>query len=242
MSTKSRLMTVPAIVPATAPVNTPATAPVTVVLVDDHLTVRAGTRALLEPEGFVVVGEAAAGPEAIDLVRTRRPDLLVLDMVLASGPVQSAIPELRAAAPRTGILVHSMYEDAALVRGALAAGASGYLSKSTSVPELLLAARTVAAGGSYVQPPLGADTAHAPVSPRALSPREGQVLALLADGHTNREVAAHLTLSVRTVESLRAALRNRLGLVTRADLVAHARRTGLLDGPPGSPGPQGPHG
>ncbi|MFJ8313774.1 response regulator [Streptomyces sp. NPDC094147] len=208
----------------------------TVVLVDDHLTVRAGTRALLEPEGFVVVGEAAAEHEAVDVVRTSRPDLLVLDMVLESGPVLSVIPALLAVAPKMGILVHSMYEDAALVRGALTAGASGYLSKNTSVPELVLAARTVATGGSYVQPPLGVDVAHVPVSQQALSLREGQVLALLADGHTNREVAARLTLSVRTVESLRAALRNRLGLVSRADLVAYARRTG----PP--PGAQGPHG
>ncbi|WP_116209455.1 response regulator [Streptomyces olivoreticuli] len=212
------------------------TAPVTVVLVDDHLTVRAGTRALLEPEGFVVVGEAAGEPEAIDLVSTSRPDLLVLDMVLESGPVLSAIPALLAAAPKMGILVHSMYEDAALVRGALAAGASGYLSKSTSVPELVLAARTVAIGGSYVQPPLGADMAHVPVPQKALSPREEQVLVLLADGHTNREVAGRLTLSVRTVESLRAALRNRLGLVTRADLVAYARRTGLIHEAQGSHG------
>ncbi|MEV8478594.1 response regulator transcription factor [Streptomyces sp. NPDC051173] len=214
-------------------------APVTVVLVDDHLTVRAGTRALLEPEGFVVVGEAAAEQEAVDVVRTSRPDLLVLDMVLDSGPVLSAIPALLAAAPNTGILVHSMHEDAALVRGALSAGASGYLSKNTSVPELVLAARTVAAGGSYVQPPLGADNAHVPVPPQAMTSREEQVLALLADGHTNREVAAHLTLSVRTVESIRAALRNRLGLVTRADLVAHARSTGLT---PGSHGSHGSHG
>ncbi|GAA0345802.1 response regulator transcription factor [Streptomyces blastmyceticus] len=212
------------------------TAPVTVVLVDDHLTVRAGTRALLEPEGFVVVGEASGEPEAIDAVSTSRPDLLVLDMVLESGPVLSAIPALLAAAPKMGILVHSMYEDAALVRGALAAGASGYLSKNTSVPELVLAARTVAIGGSYVQPPLGVEMAHAPVPQEALSPREEQVLALLADGHTNREVAARLTLSVRTVESLRAALRNRLGLVTRADLVAYARRTGLIHEAQGSHG------
>ncbi|WP_411145983.1 response regulator [Streptomyces sp. x-80] len=200
--------------------------PVRVVLVDDHLTVRAGTRALLEPAGFAVVGEAATAREAVGVVTERRPDLLVLDMVLDSGPVLSVIPELLSAAPGMGILVHSMHEDPALVRGALAAGASGYLLKNTSVPELVLAARNVVAGGKYVQPRLGAGLAGGPEPGTELTPRERQVLDLLANGHTNREVAARLTVSVRTVESTRAALRNRLGLVTRADLVAYAQHHG----------------
>ncbi|WP_411144787.1 response regulator [Streptomyces sp. x-80] len=198
------------------------------VLVDDHLTVRAGTRALLEPEGFAVVGETACEREAAVIVAQQRPDLLMLDMVLHTGPVLAAIAGLLKAAPGMGILVHSAHEDPALVRGALAAGASGYLSKNTSVPELVLAARTVASGGRYVQPRLGADLADVPEYARELSPRERQILDLLTDGHTNREVAAHLAVSVRTVESIRAALRNRLGLVSRADLVAYARRNGSV--------------
>ncbi|WP_438486294.1 response regulator [Streptomyces sp. S186] len=198
--------------------------PVRVVLVDDHPTVRAGTRALLEPEGFDVVGEAACERGALDAAAGHRPDLMMLDMRLGSAYTLQAIPGLLAAAAGMRILVHSMYGDPALVREALTAGASGYLLKSTSVAELVAAARTVATGGTYVQPSLGAGLACTPRSERQLPLRERQVLDLLADGHTNREVAERLTVSVRTVESVRATLRARLGLTTRADLVAYARQ------------------
>ncbi|GAA2919222.1 response regulator transcription factor [Streptomyces thioluteus] len=198
--------------------------PVRVVLVDDHPTVRAGTRAFLEPEGFTVVGEAGCERQAVAIAAELRPDLLMLDMRLESGPALRAVPRLLLAAPGMRILVHSMYEDPALVRGALTAGASGYLLKNSSLAELVLAARTVASGRRYVQPSLGACLAQTLRGEGELPPRERQVLELLADGYTNREVAARLTVSVRTVESVRAALRTRLGLVSRADLVAYARR------------------
>ncbi|MFF4603835.1 response regulator [Streptomyces sp. NPDC001339] len=198
--------------------------PLRVVLVDDHPTVRAGTRTLLEPEGFVVVGEAACARTAVVVAAHQHPDLLMLDMRLESGSALDAIPDLLSAAPGVRILVQSMYAEPALVRAALSAGASGYLLKSTPVAELIAAARTVATGGKYVQPSLGVGLAHAVRQEKELPLRERQVLGLLADGHTNREVAKRLAVSVRTVESVRAALRARLGLATRADLVAYARR------------------
>ncbi len=203
--------------------------PVRVVLAEDHPTVRAGTRALLEPEGFIVVGEAACEREALEIVSERRPDVLMLDMKLESGLALKAIPQFLAAAPGMGILVQSCYEDRAIICGALAAGAAGYLLKSSPVSELVLAVRTVASGGRYVQPSLGAGLARAQGREPELQLRERQVLGLLAEGHTNREVAARLTVSVRTVESVRAALRARLGLVTRADLVAYARQDRSAD-------------
>ncbi|WP_371648219.1 MULTISPECIES: response regulator [unclassified Streptomyces] len=202
------------------------TGSVRVVLADDHVTVRAGTRALLERAGFTVVGEAAGEKEAETVVARRRPDLLVLDMVLDSGPVLDAIPGLLAAAPGMTILMHTMHDDVLLVRKALAAGATGYLLKNTSVTELSLAAATVAAGGRYVQPSLGADLGGVAQQMDMLTPRESEVLELLAAGHTNREVAQRIGVSIRTVENVRASLRGRLNLVTRADLVAYARKQG----------------
>ncbi|GAU66714.1 two-component response regulator [Streptomyces sp. NBRC 110611] len=170
------------------------------------------------------MGEAACTRTALAVVVHQHPDLLMLDMRLESGSALDAIPGLLAAAPGVRILVQSMYAEPALVRAALSAGASGYLLKSTPVSELVAAARTVAAGGKYVQPSLGVGLAHAVLREQELPLRERQVLGLLADGHTNREVAKRLAVSVRTVESVRAALRTRLGLATRADLVAYARR------------------
>lgn len=203
------------------------TAPVRVVLADDHVTVRAGTRALLEHEGLTVVGEAASQDETVVVVARQRPALLVLDMVLDCGPVLGLIPGLLTAAPGMGVLMHTMHDDPLLVRGALEAGAAGYLLKNASVPELSLAAATVAAGGRYVQPPLGAGLGAPASRADTLTPRERKVLELLAAGHTNREAAQDMGVSVRTVEHARAALRNRLGLVTRADLVSFARLSGI---------------
>ncbi|MFJ8478420.1 response regulator [Kitasatospora sp. NPDC094011] len=196
---------------------------------DDHVTVRAGTRMLLEAEGLAVVAECATLAQTREALAEHGPDLLVLDLCLGTESALTAIPELTGLFPATAVLVQSAQEDVAVVRQALDAGARGYLSKNGSVAELVAAARAVVAGGYYVASSLARRMLASSGAP-GLTAREAQILRLLALGHTNKETADQLGLSVRTVESERAALRSRLDLVSRADLVAFARRTGLACG------------
>jgi two-component system response regulator NreC len=207
-----------------------------VLICDDHALVRAGLRLLLEAEsGIDVVGEAADAEQALDAVRGARPDVLLLDLVLPGRNGLDAIPDLLAAAPDTRILVLSMQDDPSYVRHAFAAGATGYLVKEAADAELVQAIHEVAAGHRYVHPSLGARLA-APetgAGVRAgrdpLSEREHEVLRLLALGHTNHEIAQLLAISMRTAESHRARLMQKLGLSTRAEIVRYALASGELD-------------
>ncbi|WP_127355584.1 LuxR C-terminal-related transcriptional regulator [Actinacidiphila soli] len=212
-----------------------STPQLTVVLADDHLVVRAGMRLLLSQDpAFDIVAESSTLPETFLAVRRHHPSVLVLDLAIAGQSSLRSIPELLEASPHTRILVLTMQGDPAFAREALRGGAAGYLLKEAAAEELLGAARQVAAGATYVQPSLGAHLAVADLATsRAgaddlLTAREVEVLSLLALGHTNQEIAGRLHISVRTVETHRARIRDKLDAETKADLVMAARERGLL--------------
>jgi two-component system response regulator NreC len=204
-------------------------------IIDDHQLVRSGLRRLLESEeDLTVEDEAGTAYDAVRLARLHKPDVILLDVVMPGGSGLDAIPEIRSAAPKARILALSMQDDPSYVREAFAAGASGYVLKEAADDELLAAIREVAEGGRYVDPQLGArlaaadGAAAAEASADPLSEREREVLRLLALGHTNQEIAKMLYLSVRTAETHRARIMQKLGLATRAELVRHAIDRGLL--------------
>nr|WTB34497.1 response regulator transcription factor [Streptomyces sp. NBC_00830] len=205
---------------------------ITVVLADDHLVVRAGMRLLLAQDpAFRIVAESATVPDTLEAVRRTRPRVLVLDLTMAGQSSLPMIPALLTASPGTRILVLTMQEDPAFAREALRTGAAGYLLKEAAAEELLAAAHQVAGGATYVQPVLGARLAvemPGSADQDSLTAREAEVLSLLALGHTNQEIAQRLYVSVRTVETHRARIRDKLGKDTRAELIAAARERGLV--------------
>jgi two-component system response regulator NreC len=206
-----------------------------VLICDDHALVRSGLRRLLEAEpGIEVVGEAADAEEALAQVTAQQPDVLLLDIVLPGRSGIEALPDLLAAAPETRMLVLSMQDDPSYVRRAFAVGASGYLLKEAADAELMQAIRDVSEGRRYVHPLLGARLAAADAATEAkptdrLSEREHEVLHLLALGHTNQEIAKILFISIRTAETHRARIMQKLGLSTRAEIVRYALASGELD-------------
>jgi len=202
-----------------------------VLVVDDHSLVRAGISLLLEhQDDMEPVGQAGTAAEAVRLTAELAPDIVLLDVTLPGGSGLECLPELLLASPGVKVLMLSMHEDASYVRAALSAGAAGYVLKDAAYEELVDAIRKVADGQSYVAPALGAKLAVQvdPSTDDELSEREREVLALLARGYTNQEIAARLFVSVRTVESHRAHILNKLRLSTRADLVNYALESGLL--------------
>ena len=208
-----------------------AARPITIVLADDHQVVRAGLRLLLQgEEGMHVVGEAGDVPSAVRLVDTRRPDVLVLDLNMPGRPSLAAIAELKDAC---AVVILTMQSDPVFAREALQAGARAYVLKEAAGAELVSAVRTVAGGGIYLNPELGARIAAEPTTaladPRDLTLRELDVLRLIALGHTNAEIGAQLFLSRRTVETHRSHIQGKLGRTTRAELVRYAIEHGLID-------------
>lgn len=209
---------------------------VRVLIVDDHAVVRTGIRLLLErEEGIEPVGEASTGREAIFEARRLKPDVILMDVVMPGGSGLDVIPTLLKERPETKVLVLSMQDDPRYVREAFAAGAVGYVLKEAADVEVVSAVREVARGGRYVHPELGARliAADADAARRAaedpLSEREREVLRLLALGHTNQEIARQLYISVRTAETHRAHIMQKLRLSSRAELVRHAIAQGLLE-------------
>jgi two-component system, NarL family, response regulator NreC len=207
-----------------------------VVIVDDHAVVRSGLRMLLEAESDIdVVGEAGTGQQAIFSSIELKPDVVLMDVVMPEKSGIEAIPAVLQGAPDAKILVLSMQDDPRYVREAFAAGASGYVLKEAADAEVVSAIREVAGGGRYVHPSLGARLVAAEAEERAraesdpLSEREREVLRLLALGHTNQEIAKMLYISVRTAETHRAHIMQKLRLSTRAELVRHALAQGMLE-------------
>jgi two-component system, NarL family, response regulator NreC len=210
-----------------------------VLIADDHALVRSGLRMLLESEGdFEVVAEAGTADEAVRAARLEKPDVVLLDVVMPGRSGLDALAEVLEAAPQARVLVLSMQDDPRYVREAFAAGASGYLLKEAADAELVAALREVAAGSHYVHPALGARIAAADAAAQAkaasdpLSDREREVLRLLALGHTNQEIAKMLFISVRTAETHRAHIMQKLRLSTRAELVRYALAEGVLEAAP----------
>ena len=206
---------------------------ITIILADDHQVVRAGLRMLLQAEeGFEVVAEAGDVPTTERRVAAYHPRVLILDLNMPGESSLSAIPRLRQSAPDTQIVVLTMQNDPAFARDALRGGAIGYVLKEAADSELVQAVRLAAEGRTYLNPELGARLAAAPEvangPPDDLSAREIEVLRLIALGYTNTEIAAHLYLSVRTVESHRAHIQQKTGRTTRAALVAYAHEHELV--------------
>jgi two-component system response regulator NreC len=206
------------------------------VIVDDHAVVRSGITLLLDREDDIeVIGEAGSAKEAVFEVRAKKPDVLLLDVVMPGESGIEALPSLIKESPETKVLVLSMQDDPSYVREAFSAGASGYVLKEAADEEVVAAVREIAGGGSYVHPALGARMVAAEAAERAaaesdpLSEREREVLRLLALGHTNQEISKLLFISVRTAETHRAHIMQKLRISTRAELVRYALAQGLLN-------------
>lgn len=208
-----------------------------VLIVDDHAIVRTGLRALLHSELTLdLVGEATGGYEAIELVTESHPDIVVLDMSMPDLDGIAVTRQLKALYPDIKILILTLHEDEALLREAIKSGASGYILKQAAEAELISAIQIVMRGDMYVDPsmlrglieeqPKPANST--PETVEDLTPREIDVLQLIVQGYTNRQIGEELKISVRTVEGHRANLTSKLGLRSRVELVRYAREHGLL--------------
>jgi len=218
-----------------------------VLIADDHAVLRAGLRLLLEAQpDLTVVGEAETADQAVALDAQLQPDVVLMDLTLPAHPGDSdagpagleAIQRIKASRPEARVLVLTMHDDEGYLRAALQAGSVGYVLKRAADTELLSAIRAVHQGGTYLHPAhakallegmlrRGANVSE-PDSYQRLSPREQEVLKLLARGYTNQQVADQLYLSVKTVETYKARLMEKLGLRSRADIVRYALQRGLL--------------
>ena len=207
--------------------------PVGVMIVDDHTVLRSGLRLVIErEEGLVVVGEAPTAEDALRAVERAAPDLVLMDIEMPGMGGLAGVARLQELHPEIPVLVLSMHGEVDDVRRAFEAGASGYVLKTAADEDLIRAIRAVSAGERYLHPSLGAALARPPASRGAideLSPREREVLRLLALGHTNQEIAQELYVSVRTVESHRAHIMSKLRANTRAEMVQQALAGGLLE-------------
>lgn len=214
-------------------------AKIRLLIADDHALFRAGLRALLTAQpDLEIVGEVSTAAEAVSLALALRPDLVLMDIALADGSGVEATRRLKQECPSLKVLMLTMHEDAGHLHIALRAGVSGYVVKSAVHTELLEAIRVVHRGDAYLHPSVARllvrDQIERPRGPapervsESLTPREVEVLKLVAEGHTNREIADHLHLSVKTVETHRERLMSKLGFKTRAELVRYALAQGLL--------------
>jgi two-component system response regulator NreC len=209
-----------------------------VLVVDDHAVVRSGLRRVLDAEDDIeTVGEAENAERAVFEAMEHRPDVVLMDVTMPGQSGIEALPALLQSVPDTRVLMLSMQDDPGYVRAAFEAGASGYVLKEAADSEVVAAVRAVASGEQYVHPSLGARLVAAEADERRraeadpLSDREREVLRLLALGHTNQEIASMLYISVRTAETHRAHIMQKLRLSSRAELVRHALEEGLLEVP-----------
>lgn len=217
----------------------------TILLCDDHRLMRDGLRALLEKEGLEIVGECANGRDAIALTVELSPSVVLMDISMPELNGIDATRLLLAAAPHTKVIGLSMNADRRYVVGMFSAGAVGFLLKTSASEELIIAVRTVESNLRYVSPsvvgsfvdesiareagigPLETAAAAGPASARPLSPREREVLQLLAEGKSSKEIAASLDIAATTVETHRRQIMDKLNLRTIAELTKHAVREGL---------------
>lgn len=207
---------------------------ISIVIADDHELVRDGIRMVLESQPDIeVVAQAGDAESAARYVLGHKPDVLVLDLNMPGAPSLEMIPKMSEASPSTAVVVLTMQNEPAFAREALQAGAMGYVIKHSAATELVAAVRSVVAGDTYITPNLGARLAAEPPAPEGppddLTPREVEVLGLLALGYMNPEIAAQLVLSVRTVETHRANIHRKTDISTRAELIAYAIDNRLVD-------------
>jgi two-component system response regulator NreC len=210
-------------------------------LADDHAILRAGLKALLNAQpDMAVVAEAETGEEAVRLAQTTQPDIVLMDISLGGKGGIAATREILRARPTTRVLMLTMHDDAAYVQQALDAGAAGYVLKRAADSELLAAIRAVQRGEAFLYPSVakvliddylrikkGGETIAAEEAD-ALTAREREVLTLIAQGYSNHEIAEQLTVSVKTIETHKARIQEKLGLRTRAELVRYAMQKGML--------------
>lgn len=210
-----------------------------VFLADDHAVVREGLKALINAQsGMAVVGEAADGLAACEQAPALRPDVVVMDVSMPGLTGSQATERLRRQCPAVKVLALTVHEDKGYIRQLLAAGAAGYVLKRAAPEELIHAIRVVAGGGVYLDPSMAGKVVggfvRKPVDPGQpsleLSDREAEVAQQTAAGHSNKEIAAHLDLSIKTVETYRARAMEKLGLQSRAELVRYAVQQGWLQG------------
>jgi len=213
-------------------------AAIRVLLADDHTLVRNGIRALLERmQGVLVVAEAADGREALALIEANRPNVALLDINMPGLNGIATADEVRKRFPATHVIILSIHAAGDFVSQALRAGASGYLPKDATAMELELAIRTVLSGQTYLSPRVsrelvdrfirGASAGQSPLE--LLTPRQREILQLIAEGHSTKKIASLLRVSVKTVESHRALLMDRLGIHDIAGLTLFAARAGLVE-------------
>jgi DNA-binding NarL/FixJ family response regulator len=208
-----------------------------IVLADDHEVVRSGLRALVDATtGMEVVGEARDGDEACRRAAELRPDVVVMDVSMPVLDGAQATERIRRECPGVKVLALTMHEDRGHLTRLLQAGATGYLPKRAAADELVRAIQVVAGGGTYVDPQLagsllgtGERERGGPPDGQRLSEREEDVLRRIAWGASNKEIAAELRISVKTVETYKARIADKLGLKTRTDLVRYAVRQGWLE-------------
>jgi two-component system, NarL family, response regulator NreC len=209
-----------------------------VVIADDHAVLRAGLRLLLEAQpDMLVLGDAADGAEVVQKVRTLRPDVVVMDLSMPGPRSGTVIRQVRRACPATRVLVLTLHDDPSYLRASMFAGAAGYLVKRAADSELMSAIRAVHAGRTFVdltrpdgpKRSLRGRTAVGADPPKPLSQRERTVLRLLAQGHSNQAIADRLRVSIKTIETYRTRLSQKLGLKGRAQLYRFASEAGILD-------------
>jgi len=209
-----------------------------VVIADDHAIVRAGLRALLLEEAeFDLVGEAVGGYETIELVEKTNPDVLILDLSMPDLDGISVTRKVKPQFPNLKILILTLHEDEALLKEAIKTGAAGYILKRAAEAELISAIQVIMRGDLYIDPSmvrgLLEDTPRSQAKQEkpteSLTPRETEILGLIVEGYTNRQIGAELNISVRTVEGHRANISDKLGLHSRVELVRYARQHGLIE-------------
>ncbi len=205
---------------------------ITILIADDHPVVREGLAAILATQpDFTVVGEAADGAELLRLAAERRPAVALVDLAMPVLDGAAAIARLQEVAPETRALVLTAFDSDERIIGAIEAGARGYLLKGAPRNEIFAAVRLVAEGGSLLQPPVAARLVARVARPTApaLTPRELEVLQLVAQGRANKEIAAALGVTERTVKFHLSAIMTRLGAANRTEAVALAAQLGLIE-------------
>ena len=209
-----------------------------VLIADDHAIVRAGLRALLvEETEFELVGEAVGGYEAIELVEKTNPDVLILDLSMPDLDGISVTRKIKPQYPDMKILILTLHEDEALLKEAIKAGAAGYILKRAAEAELISAIRVILRGDLFVDPAMVRGLFQEPQQSQvkmknpteSLTPRETEILRLIVEGYTNRQIGQELNISIRTVEGHRANISDKLGLHSRVELVRYARQNGLIE-------------
>jgi two-component system response regulator NreC len=216
--------------------------PIRLLVADDHVVLRAGLRMLLDVQhDITVAGEAGDGAEVLRKARELQPDVVLMDLTMPGPPSGDVIREVLRACPQTRVLVLTMHDDPAYLASAMAAGAAGYVVKKVADSELLSAIRAVHAGRTFVDLTQSLDTPPRAVRsgaraagerPKDLSRREREVLRLLAQGYSNQQIATQINVSVKTVETHRTRLSEKLGLKGRAELYRFAVESGILASEP----------